>query len=102
MEELHLPLDKLKRWIHSLYLFLHSHREITSAHSVDFFTCNYWDSHIQPGWREELLSASEEQLVEPNAGGSPGMWISSMVEFSRCRSCHLIPPRFLYLFLYKR
>ena len=74
MEELHLPLEKLKRWIHSLYLFLHSHREITSAHSVDFFTCNYWDSHIQPGWREELLSASVEQLVEPNAGGSPGMW----------------------------
>ena len=74
MEELHLPLEELKRWIHALYLFLHSYREITSAHSVDFFTCNHWDNHIKPGWREELLSISEEQLVEPNAGGSPGMY----------------------------
>ena len=72
VEELHLKLDELKRWIHNLYCFLHGYREISSAHSVDFFTFDHWDSHVKPGWREELLSVSEEQLVEPSAGGSPG------------------------------
>lgn len=79
MEELHLPLEELKRWIHALYLFLHGHREITSAHSVDFFTCDHWDNHIKPVWRDELLSATEEQLVEPKAGGSPGVYTIRLV-----------------------
>ena len=84
MEDLHLPLEELKRWIHALYSFLHSHRGITSAHSVDFFTCNHWDNHIKPEWREELLSATEEQLVEPNAGGSPGMYSRKFLILKLC------------------
>ena len=80
MEELRLPLREVERWIHALYMFLLGHRQITSAHSVDFFTCDHWENIIKSSWREELLSlSSEEQLIQPRTGGSPGMFGGTVI-----------------------
>ena len=74
MEELRLSLEEIKVWIRDLYFFLNDHRDITSAHTVDFFTCNHWETIVKPSWREELLTVSyDEQLVKPSTGGPPGI-----------------------------
>ena len=74
MEELRLPLEEVKQWIHDLYFFLHCYQDISSAHSVDFFTHDHWEIVIKSNWREELLATTrEEQFVQPSKGGSPGI-----------------------------
>ena len=73
MEELHLPLEETKLWIHDLYLFLHSHQDIMSAHSVDFFTYDHWNTIIKSSWKEDLLAIScDEQFLQPPKGALPG------------------------------
>ena len=74
MEELCLPVEEIQAWTRDLYLFLNNHRDITSAHSVDFFTCNHWENIIKSSWREDLLTMScDEQLIKPSTGGPPGI-----------------------------
>ena len=73
MEKICLPLEEVKLWVHELYTFLQSYQDITSAHSVDFFTCNHWDIIIKSSWKEDLLAiTSDEWFLQPPKCGPPG------------------------------
>ena len=43
----------------SLYEFAKGYREITDAHTVDFFTEHHWENVIPEKWRDDLLSIDD-------------------------------------------